>query len=100
MFLGAPIGGPLYARFGFRGPFIFGTIVSLPDLVLRLLVIGERDASRPPSSLVISNHILGNNIVQSEAEVSLVRAFRLLLQSHRALGAAGVTVIISFVILS
>ncbi|PBK80786.1 MFS general substrate transporter [Armillaria gallica] len=97
MFLGAPIGGPLYARFGFHGPFIFGAIVSLPDLVLRLLVIGEGDASRPPSSLVISNHILGNNIVRSEAEVSLIRAFRLLLQSHRALGAAGVTVIISMI---
>ncbi len=48
MLLGAPIGGPLYARFGFRGPFIFGVIVSLPDLVLRLLVIGERDTSRTP----------------------------------------------------
>ncbi len=103
MLLGTPIGGSLYARFGFRGPFIFGIIVSLPDLVFRLLVIGERSVSRSPSS---SDHIplegkeLGNETVQSETKVSFVRGFHLLLQSHRALGAACVTAMISFVILS
>ncbi|SJL11077.1 uncharacterized protein ARMOST_14478 [Armillaria ostoyae] len=96
--LGTPIGGPLYARFGFRGPFIFGIIVSLPDLVLRLLVIGERDASRSPSSSIhipLEGKELGNGAVQSETKVSFVRGFRLLLRSHRALGAACVTAMIS-----
>ncbi|KAK0189511.1 MFS general substrate transporter [Armillaria mellea] len=98
MLLGTPIGGSLYTRFGFRGPFIFGIIVCLPDLVLRLLVIGERGACRPPSC---SDHIplevkeLSNETVQSETKVSFVRSFRLLLQSHRALGAACITSMIA-----
>ncbi|KAK0237136.1 MFS general substrate transporter [Armillaria nabsnona] len=98
MLLGTPIGGALYARFGFRGPFIFGIIVSLPDLVFRLLVIDERSASRPPSSsyhIPLEGKELGNETVQSETKVSFVRGFRLLLQSRRALGAACVTAMIS-----
>ncbi|KAK0216213.1 MFS general substrate transporter [Armillaria fumosa] len=104
MLFGTPIGGPLYARFGFRGPFIFGIIVSLPDLVFRLLVIGERGAYRP--GLSSSDRMpseakgLSNETVQSETtKVSFARGFRLLLRSHRALGAACVTAMISFVIL-
>ncbi|KAJ6626926.1 major facilitator superfamily domain-containing protein [Mycena sp. CBHHK59/15] len=43
---GPPIGGALYSRFGFRGPFIFGIIVSIFDLIGRLLIIERKDALR------------------------------------------------------
>ncbi|KAJ6604148.1 major facilitator superfamily domain-containing protein [Mycena vulgaris] len=43
---GPPIGGALYGRFGFRGPFICGIIVSVIDLVGRLLIIERKDALR------------------------------------------------------
>ena len=41
--LGPPIGGALYARFGFRGPFIFGLGVTVLDLLGRLLIIERKD---------------------------------------------------------
>ena len=41
---GAPAGGLLYSRFGFRAPFIFTEICTLVDLLLRLLII-ERDVA-------------------------------------------------------
>jgi len=43
---GPPIGGALYTRFGFRGPFICGIIVSVFDLIGRLLIIERKDALR------------------------------------------------------
>ena len=42
--VGTPAGGTLYARFGFRGPFVFGEICTAVDLILRLLII-ERDVA-------------------------------------------------------
>ncbi|KAJ7630470.1 MFS general substrate transporter, partial [Roridomyces roridus] len=43
---GPPIGGALYTRFGFRGPFISGIILALLDLIGRLLIIERKDALR------------------------------------------------------
>ncbi|KAJ7151523.1 MFS general substrate transporter [Mycena filopes] len=43
---GPPIGGALYTRFGYRGPFICGIILSLFDLIGRLLIIERKDALR------------------------------------------------------
>ncbi|KAK7064675.1 major facilitator superfamily domain-containing protein [Favolaschia claudopus] len=43
---GPPLGGGLYARFGFRGPFICGVIISFADLVGRLLIIERKVALR------------------------------------------------------
>jgi MFS family permease len=37
--VGPPVGGSLYKKFGFRGPFIFGIVAALFDLAGRLLVI-------------------------------------------------------------
>lgn len=37
--LGPPVGGALYERFGFRGPFILGIIFAFVDLVGRLFII-------------------------------------------------------------
>lgn len=42
--VGTPAGGSLYARFGFRAPFVFGEICAFVDLILRLLII-ERDVA-------------------------------------------------------
>jgi MFS family permease len=42
--LGPPIGGALYSRFGFRGPFIFGIIFAFVDLLGRLVIIERKDA--------------------------------------------------------
>ncbi|KAJ7022040.1 MFS general substrate transporter [Mycena alexandri] len=43
---GPPVGGALYTRFGYRGPFICGIILSLFDLIGRLLIIERKDALR------------------------------------------------------
>lgn len=42
--LGPPLGGALYARFGFRGPFIFGIAVSFLDLLGRCFIIERKDS--------------------------------------------------------
>ncbi|TRM57206.1 major facilitator superfamily domain-containing protein [Schizophyllum amplum] len=44
--IGPPVGGALYARFGFRGPFIFGIGVCVADLLGRLVIIERKDALR------------------------------------------------------
>ncbi|TFK26563.1 MFS general substrate transporter [Coprinopsis marcescibilis] len=44
MTLGPPLGGALYSRFGFRGPFVFGIVVSAVDLCGRILVIERKDS--------------------------------------------------------
>ncbi|KII94400.1 hypothetical protein PLICRDRAFT_154030 [Plicaturopsis crispa FD-325 SS-3] len=42
--IGPPVGGVLYSRFGWRGPFIFGICVTFVDLLLRILFIERSDA--------------------------------------------------------
>ena len=42
--LGPPIGGALYERFGFRGPFVFGIIFSVADLVGRFVIIERKES--------------------------------------------------------
>jgi len=37
--LGPPVGGALYARWGYRAPFVFGMIFTALDLVGRVLVV-------------------------------------------------------------
>jgi DHA1 family solute carrier family 18 vesicular amine transporter 1/2 len=46
LLLGAPVGGALYGAFGFRGPFIFGIIITVLDLIGRLLIIERKNALR------------------------------------------------------
>ena len=38
------MGGALYSGFGYRGPFIFGIIVTFVDCIGRLLIIERKDA--------------------------------------------------------
>ncbi|KAF8167837.1 MFS general substrate transporter [Crassisporium funariophilum] len=42
--IGPPVGGVLYSRFGYRGPFVFGMAATLLDLIGRLLIIERKDA--------------------------------------------------------
>ncbi|TRM62992.1 major facilitator superfamily domain-containing protein [Schizophyllum amplum] len=44
--IGPPVGGALYTRFGFRGPFIFGIGVCVADLIGRLVIVERKDALR------------------------------------------------------
>ncbi|KAI6005059.1 MFS general substrate transporter [Pisolithus orientalis] len=44
LLVGSPVGGALYSRFGFHGPFIFGSICAALDLLARLLVIERHEA--------------------------------------------------------
>lgn len=46
LLIGPPIGGALYSHFGYRGPFIFGIIATVFDLVGRLLIIERKEALR------------------------------------------------------
>lgn len=41
---GPPVGGALYSRFGYRGPFVFSEVCILLDLVGRLLIIERKEA--------------------------------------------------------
>ncbi|PCH33242.1 MFS general substrate transporter [Wolfiporia cocos MD-104 SS10] len=44
--VGPPVAGALFSRFGFHGPFIFGIVVTMVDLVGRLFIIERKDALR------------------------------------------------------
>ncbi len=44
--LAPPIGGILYSRFGFRGPFIFSLIAAFIDLVSRFIIIEPKEAMK------------------------------------------------------
>ncbi|KAJ3557689.1 hypothetical protein NM688_g1336 [Phlebia brevispora] len=44
--IGPPVGGGLYTRFGFRGPFIFAIILTAADLIGRILIIERPEALR------------------------------------------------------
>jgi MFS family permease len=44
LLLGPTIGGALYTRFGYHGPFIFGIICAAVDLSFRLLIVERKDA--------------------------------------------------------
>ena len=57
--VGPPIAGALDNRFGFRGPFIFGVIITGIEFICRLLIIERKEAARwdaSLSALVESNH--------------------------------------------
>lgn len=42
--IGAPVGGVLYDKLGYRAPFVFALCLLFVDLVLRLLIVEKRDA--------------------------------------------------------
>ncbi|KAL1744710.1 major facilitator superfamily domain-containing protein [Schizophyllum fasciatum] len=59
--LGPPVGGALYQRFGFRGPFVFGMGCCVVDLIGRVVIIERKEALRwgvDPAAEVLSE--LGN----------------------------------------
>ena len=43
-FIGPPVGGALFGRFGIRGPFIFSILVTAVDFLLRCLIIERKNA--------------------------------------------------------
>lgn len=62
--VGPPIGGLLYARLGYRAPFVFSMMWAAVDLLGRLLIIERKDAVKygyDPATL------LEHSIVQQEA---------------------------------
>ncbi|KAF4623451.1 hypothetical protein D9613_002041 [Agrocybe pediades] len=42
--IGPPVGGILYSRYGYRGPFVFSIAATILDLLGRLLIIERKDA--------------------------------------------------------
>ncbi|KAG6852336.1 hypothetical protein C0995_007501, partial [Termitomyces sp. Mi166 len=42
--IGPPIGGALFARFGYRGPFVVCLAATVIDLIARLLIIERKEA--------------------------------------------------------
>jgi hypothetical protein len=42
--VGPPLGGTLYTRFGFRGPFIFSLAATFLDLIGRVIIIERKHA--------------------------------------------------------
>ncbi|SJL13831.1 uncharacterized protein ARMOST_17279 [Armillaria ostoyae] len=102
--VGPPVGGGLYTRFGFRGPFIFGIIIAVLDLAFRFLIIEGKSASKLRSSttekpdneiaLETNDHSLtdvGDGVDAQNKKVSFVQVLRLLFRSQRALAAAFLT---------
>lgn len=49
--VGPPVAGALDQRFGFRGPFIFGVIITVIEFACRLLIIERHEAERWEASL-------------------------------------------------
>ncbi|KAK0200797.1 MFS general substrate transporter [Desarmillaria ectypa] len=97
--VGPPVGGGLYARFGFRGPFIFGIIIAFLDLASQFLIIEGKSASKIRSGTTekpnneIALEANDNSLADADAnaqnkKVSFVQVLRLLFRSHRALAAA------------
>ncbi|KLO05711.1 MFS general substrate transporter [Schizopora paradoxa] len=117
-----PIGGALFQRFGFRGPFIFDIIIAFVDLVGRLLVIEKKDASKweiadspsdvpsetqnkepkidiPPTELPVQNIEAPSGIMEGVEEptrVSSMKVLKLMLQSSRT--TAGLTIVVIYAI--
>ncbi|KAF5392542.1 hypothetical protein D9757_002152 [Collybiopsis confluens] len=44
LLIGPPVGGALYSRFGFRGPFVFAIVAAASDLLARLIIIERKEA--------------------------------------------------------
>jgi len=42
--VGPPVGGILYSRYGYRGPFVFSIAATILDLTGRLIIIERKDA--------------------------------------------------------
>ncbi|KAK0218566.1 major facilitator superfamily domain-containing protein [Armillaria nabsnona] len=82
--VGPPVGGGLYARFGFRGPFIFGITVTSASR-LRSSTIEKPDNE---IALETNDNSLADCIDAQNKKVSFVQVLRLLFRSHRALAAA------------
>ncbi|KAK0237153.1 major facilitator superfamily domain-containing protein [Armillaria nabsnona] len=105
--VGPPVGGGLYTRFGFRGPFIFGIIVAVLDLAFRFLIIEGKGASKLRSStlekpdneiaLEANDSSPTDSIEVQNKKVSFVQVLRLLFRSHRALAAAFLTFVYGIV---
>lgn len=49
--VGPPVAGALDEQFGFRGPFIFGVIITAVEFICRLLIIERPEAARWDGSL-------------------------------------------------
>ncbi|KAI0651431.1 MFS general substrate transporter [Trametes meyenii] len=63
--VGPPVAGALDERFGFRGPFIFGVIVTAVELIGRLLIIERKEAIRWDAAfttLVPRNNVSHTNV--------------------------------------
>ncbi|KAI0090022.1 major facilitator superfamily domain-containing protein [Irpex rosettiformis] len=45
-FIGPPVGGALYGKFGIRGPFVFSILLTAVDFLLRCLIIERKHAIR------------------------------------------------------
>ncbi len=65
--VGPPIAGALDNRFGFRGPFIFGVIVTSIEFICRLLIIERKEAARWDASLsaLVESHIASREHVNA-----------------------------------
>jgi len=57
LLLATPIGGILYAHFGWRAPFIFGIVAAVFDLVGRLLIIEKHEAEAWDSATGLSDAV-------------------------------------------
>ncbi|PBK69466.1 MFS general substrate transporter [Armillaria solidipes] len=100
--VGPPVGGGLYTRFGFRGPFIFGIIIAVLDLAFRFLIIESRLRSstieKPDNEIALETNDnsltdIGDGVDAQNKKGSFIQVLRLLLRSHRALAAAFITLV-------
>lgn len=113
--IGAPVGGVLYDRFGFRGPFIFSFIAMALDLGGRLIIIERKDAiqwnydpavlavaeeqqdnerdSAGPSNTTSRPEIIITDVRPGEEGLPLITVVLKLVKSSRALTASFVTIV-------
>ena len=67
-------GGLLYNRFGFRGPILFGIIITVVDLVGRLLIIERKAAIRYAPDPAATADALGVNQGSQKLELGDAKA--------------------------
>nr|GAT57538.1 predicted protein [Mycena chlorophos] len=79
--VGPPLGGALYTRLGWRAPFIAGIIMSLFDLIGRLLIIERKDAlqwgvdpAAPPTPATTTSDAEKDDTEIGQPEVPVVEA--------------------------
>lgn len=75
--LAPPIGGVLYSRFGFRGPFIFALTAAFLDFISRLIIMEPKEAMKWGVNPTVRSKSTEGSVVEVPSPVSGATAAKL-----------------------